>query len=136
MPVFKSHASTQFDIKVRKQCLESINKTNTEPDQIQSPKPFQNSCSISFAGIFSYSKTMKALGHRPRAFSCFLVFEGPDETPAVVLGILLKAPTIYANRPASSDKNGKRPKAFWFVATVLTYVFFFIYLQGCVKFLT
>ena len=40
---------------------------------------------------FSYSKTINALGLRPRAFiSEFFVFRNPDETLALVFKIVLK----------------------------------------------
>ena len=38
-----------------------------------------------FIGVFKHSKTIKALGLRPRAFISFLVFGNPDETLALIL---------------------------------------------------
>ena len=42
-----------------------------------------------FIGVSKHSKTIKALGLRPRAFITFLVFGNPDETLALVFEILL-----------------------------------------------
>ena len=42
-----------------------------------------------FIGVSKHSKTIKALGLRPRAFISFLVFGNPDETLALVFEILL-----------------------------------------------
>ena len=39
---------------------------------------------------FQHSKTIKALGLRPRAFISFLVFGDPDETLALVYEIFLQ----------------------------------------------
>ena len=41
-----------------------------------------------FIGVSKHSKTIKALGLRPRAFISFLVFGNPDETIALVFEIL------------------------------------------------
>ena len=41
-----------------------------------------------FIGVSKHSKTIKALGLRPRAFISFLVFGNPDETLALVFEIL------------------------------------------------
>ena len=43
-----------------------------------------------FIGVSKHSKTIKALGLRPRAFISFLVFGNPDETLALVFEILLR----------------------------------------------
>ena len=43
-----------------------------------------------FIGVSKHSKTIKALGLRPRAFISFLVFGNPDETLALVFEILRK----------------------------------------------
>ena len=41
-----------------------------------------------FIGVSKHSKTIKALGLRPRASISFLVFGNPDETLALVFEIL------------------------------------------------
>ena len=49
---------------------------------------FKNSWLVFHRGS-KHSKTIKALGLRPRAFISFLVFGNPDETLALVFEILL-----------------------------------------------
>ena len=43
-----------------------------------------------FIGVSKHSKTIKALGLRPRAYNSFLVFENPDESLTLVFEILCK----------------------------------------------
>ena len=51
-----------------------------------------------FIGVSKHSKTIKALGLRPRAFISFLMFGNPDEALALVFEILRKELYMLARR--------------------------------------
>ena len=51
-------------------------------------KLFHKTRGSCFIGVSKHSKTIKALGLRPRAFISFLVFGNPDETLILVFEIL------------------------------------------------
>ena len=58
-----------------------------------------------FIGVFKHSKTIKALGLRPRAFISFLVFGNPDETLALVFEILLLSCLLSLRQKESHCKT-------------------------------
>ena len=62
-------------------------------------------CASCFITISKHSKTIKALGLRPRAFICFLVFGNRDETLALVFEIVQPGPTLHYKRTTSFMAN-------------------------------
>ena len=64
-------------------------------------KLFHKTRGSCFIGVSKHSKTIKALGLRPRAFINFLVFGNPDETLALVFEILRQVfaefKTVFSN---------------------------------------